>query len=75
MKQHLFFCLRTAFENKEDRHPQIVMRELSEKLNFNILGSLPQTAFGGWEFWMEYNTIPKLPKYLSLHPWTEVGSA
>jgi len=75
MKQHLFYDLRTAQESGESRHPQIVMKMLAENLGFEILGALPQTAFDGWEFWIEYNTIPKLPKYLDLHPWTEVGSA
>ena len=68
-KAHLFFCLRTAFENGEDRHPQKVMKELAYKLNFKILGALPQTAGDGWDFFVEYITMPKFPKYLLKNDW------
>lgn len=73
----LFFCSRTADDLGENRHPQIVMRELSEKHGFKVIGKTPQSLFDGWSFWIEYDKKePKdLPRYLRDVSWSEVGSA
>ena len=64
-----FLCTRTAYEDGEKRHPQTIMRELSEELSFKILRAVPQIAFDGWEFWIEFDNKPKLPKYFRKISW------
>lgn len=71
----LFFCMYTADENGETRHPMIVMRELAEQHNFKIITAVPQSLFDGWDLWIEYDIEPKLPDYFTegIH-WTPIGS-
>ncbi len=71
----LFFDLRTAYEYGEKRHPQIVMRELAEKYHFTILARIPQTFFDGWDFWIEFETMPMLPPIFRHVPWKPIGEA
>ena len=73
---HVFFDMITAFNEGETRHPQKVMKELSEKIGFKVLDSVPQSMFDGWSFWIEYKSIPSLPNYFrSGIKWIQIGEA
>jgi hypothetical protein len=70
----VFYCLRTANENGAKEHPQTVMIELGISHNFKILKSVPQSAADGWDFWIEYEEAPNLPKYFRGNlSWTPIG--
>lgn len=57
-------------------HPQRVMKRLSKELNFIILDSIPQTIADGWDFWIEFETMPELPPFISNKvPWKPVGES
>ena len=75
----LFYDLIDATRKaKESRHPQIVMKELSIKNNFTILGAVPQSLFDGWDFWIERDDIEliDLPDELFCdYPWKPIGMA
>ena len=72
----LFYCLRTANENGEKRHPVIVMQELAIKYNFEIIGKVPQSLFDGWDFWIKFETKPNLPPFFYTDiPWKSVNMA
>lgn len=61
MQARVFYDFYTAYDVKEDRHPELVMKELSKKHNFTILFSVPQTIADGWDFWIEFKQKPNLP--------------
>ena len=72
----LFYCLRTAFDHEEMRHPSIVMDEIAERCNLKVLGKIPQTAFDGWDFWIEVEDsrdVLVLPPFLMDYGWKPVG--
>ena len=74
----LFFCMYSARDNKEDRHPQIVMNDLAIKHKFKILGAVPQTAFDGWDFWVEFDDIEEiheLPPLFRFLEWKPINQA
>ena len=76
-QQYCFYCLESASEVGEDRHPQTVVRELAATLGFRVLGSLPQSLFTGWDFWIEMDESKTvtLPSYLKAHKWKPIGQA
>lgn len=55
----LKYCLRTAYNEGINEHPQIVMKNLGYKL----IGSVPQTMGDCWWFTVE-KIIKPLPPYL-----------
>lgn len=71
----LFYDLQTASEEGDNRHPQIVIRELAKSLGFTVLYSLPQSIVCGWDFWIEAESPEALalPAMLTPHPWKPVG--
>lgn len=66
---------QSQFMAGEERHPQIIFKELAEKLEFKILASVPQTMFDCWEFWIEFKEYPELPDYFYQNGWSPVGQA
>jgi hypothetical protein len=74
----LFYDLREANDRGENRHPQIVMRELAGKHGFTILDSVPQSLFDGWDYWIESDNLMDLhlPKFFRENvPWKAIGEA
>ena len=76
----VFYDLLSAvYEDKEVRHPLIVMRLLEVQYEFKIIGKIPQTLFDGWDFWIEAENIEQvlsqLPKYIKNVPWKGVNEA
>lgn len=76
-QRRLFYDLMSAaFECGEERHPQTVMRELSTRLGFTILGAVPQSLFDGWDYWVEESRPVDYPKFLQRSvPWKSIGEA
>ena len=58
---HVFYDMMEAGIHGETRHPQVVVRELSHRLNFDILDAVPQSLFDGWSFWIRFYEAPDLP--------------
>ena len=66
MAKLLHFCMLTAgIDCKENRHPQLVMRELG----ITYQHSVPQSISDSWEFWNCENVPAELPPYLALRDW------
>ena len=59
----LFFCLLTANDEGETRHPSVVMRELEISHDFKIIDEIPKSMADGWDFWIEFENKPDLPNY------------
>jgi len=69
----LFFSyMSAALEYKENRHADIVMKELAEKNNFKVISKVPQTLFDGWEYWIEFDEEPELPGFVENVIWEPV---
>jgi len=71
----VFFDMIDADKVGEHRHPQIVMKEISEKHHFKIISCVPQSLFDGWDFWIEFDTFPELPPLFRKVDWKPVGEA
>lgn len=71
---HLRYCMMTAgIDCNEDRHPQLVMRELG----ITYQHATPQSMGDQWWFWNCQNVPSELPKYLTelrLDPLKQVGN-
>ena len=77
--QHRFyFCGQSASEAGENRHPQLVVRELAAVFGFKIIGAVPQTITCGWDFWIEMvngGPAPLLTTFFKAASWKPVGEA
>ena len=54
------------------------MDEIAERCNLKVLGKIPQTAFDGWDFWIEVEDsrdVLVLPPFLMDYGWKPVGEA
>jgi hypothetical protein len=58
---NLIYCMQTAEECGESRHPQTVMRELG----ITYEKSTPQSLYDSWWFWNCTGAPDPLPKYLN----------
>lgn len=59
---HLRYCMLTAhYERRENRHPQIVMKELG----ITYQHSTPQSMGDQWWFWNCENLPEELPEFLT----------
>lgn len=74
-QSYCFYCMQSASEAGENRHPQTVVRELAATLGFRILDAVPQSLFSGWDFWIEVEEgkTVTLPSYLKVHKWKPTG--
>lgn len=62
MKKNLRYCMLTAgIGCHEDRHPQVVMKELG----ITYTHSTPQSLADQWWFWNCENVPESLPKFLT----------
>ena len=61
MKMNLKFCMRTAFDCNETRHPLWVMRELGINYHHATL----QSTGDQWWFWNCKGNLENMPSYLS----------
>lgn len=60
--KHLRFCMMTAvIDCKENRHPQIVMKELGIKYQH----ATPQSMGDQWWFWNCENLPDNIPQFLT----------
>lgn len=70
--KHLRYCMNSAFDAGETRHPKAVMRELG----ISYQHAMPQFIFKQWWFWNCENIPDTLPPYLSevkVCPFSAVG--
>ena len=73
-----FYCARTAFDHGEMRHPSIVIDEIASKCHFKVLGKIPQTAFDGWDFWVEFEDsiyVLVVPPFFMDYGWKPINEA
>ena len=60
--KHLRYCLMDAsFEAKENRHPEIVMKELGIKYQLSV----PQSIYDQWWFFCCENIPKDIPSFLT----------
>jgi len=71
----VFYSLNSADDAGERRNAWVVMRELSESLGFKLLDSCPQTIAEGIDWWIEFETYPKLPAFVYPARWKRIGQA
>lgn len=71
----VFFDAISAHYEGLGEHPQKVMDQLSPELGFRVLDSVPQSMMDGWDFWIEFDSMPIMPKYFRDVPWKPVGQA
>ena len=81
-QHHRFYCMQSAADAGEHRHPQQVVRGLSEMHGFTVLGAVPQSLFDGWDFWIEYDANgdyddstepPAFPAYFRAASWKPIN--
>ena len=81
-QHHRFYCMMSATEAGEHRHPQRVVRDLAATLNFVVLGAVPQSIADGWDFWIEYDANgdyddstepPAFPAYFRAASWKPIN--
>jgi len=58
---HLRFCMYSACDNKESRHPQEVMKSLG----IDYQHATPQSVADQWWFWNCKNVPDQLPAFLT----------
>lgn len=51
---HLFYCINSARDAGEERHPQYLIEEWAERNGATILHLLPQSLGDGWEVWLQH---------------------
>lgn len=70
------YCLMSADDAGEHRHPELVMRELAERLGFRIVEAIPQSIADCWWFWIEFDgEPPSLPATIFTgRQWLPVGT-
>ena len=69
---HLRYSLMSAFDSNENRHAQLVMRELGIKYQH----ATPQSMVDQWWFWNCTNVPKELPAYideLKVNPMDVIG--
>jgi hypothetical protein len=64
-KKHLRFDMQTAYHEKENGHPQLVMKTLG----ITYQHATPQSMGDQWWFWNCENIPAQLPKYLEFADW------
>ena len=78
-QHHRFYCMQSAADAGEHRHPQQVVRDLAATHGFTVLGAVPQSIADGWDFWLEYagnahdGTAPAFPAYLRPAKWKPIN--
>ncbi len=73
---HVFLCMIKQAECGNSERPQNLMRRLSNELDFEILGAVPQSMFDGWSFWIRFDKEPDLPDmFRDKIKWVPVGAA
>ena len=55
-----YLCMTAGIDCNENRHPQVVMKELG----ITYQHSTPQSMYDQWWFWNCKNMPKKLPEYL-----------
>lgn len=72
MMHLLYTCQGATMDCNENRHPQVVMKELG----ISYFHATPQSLYDSWWFWCCENVPVELPEYLSelkLDPMEQVG--
>ena len=81
-QHHRFYCMLSAADAGEHRHPQQVVRDLAATHGFAILGAVPQSIADGWDFWLEYDANgdyddstepPAFPAYFRAASWKPIN--
>lgn len=71
----VFYHLQSADEAGLTGRAQKNMQLLADECGFRVIGSLPQTLFEGWDFWIEFDDLPELPDFMRDAPWKPIGGA
>ena len=67
----IFFDYIIAHSHGEHRHFYDVMDDLMVNNKFKIICVSPQAISDGINIWIEFESIPELPNYLSFSPWQD----
>jgi hypothetical protein len=71
----IFFDMFAAQDAGDNRHPQVIIKEVAARLGFSVLGSVPQSMFDGWDVWIEFSeAAPDVGPFFRDVPWRSVGS-
>lgn len=70
--QRVFLSLHAAHDSGDDRHAQVIMRELAARHGFQIVQAIPQSLFDGWEFVVETERAVAWPPFVRELPPLEV---
>ena len=62
-----------AMPHDVQTHPQRFMRALAGKIGAVILGSVPQSAGDGWDFWVDVDPNADLDWIGDTAPWKPIG--
>lgn len=65
MTENVFLNLIGSFGSGDRRNANEIMTELGSKHDFKIVSATPQSIADGWQFTIEYEHRPSLPKFIS----------
>lgn len=67
-------AIASHLDENENRHPQVVVRELAQAHGFQVLNCVPQSIADGWSFWIEVEgELPAFPSFFKPKGWIPVG--